>query len=127
MQRNKILCVLHFLYFYTKFETMINHSEILKDLKNHLAKNLGDSVKDVILFGSQSTGKSMEFSDYDILIILENDYSGEDENRILDLCYDIDLKYDILLDVHILSKSELNSIRGRQPVFLKALKSGIYA
>jgi predicted nucleotidyltransferase len=106
---------------------MINQSEILKDLKNHLAKYLGDSIKDVILFGSQATGKSTEFSDYDILIILDHEYSGEDESMILDLCYDIDLKYDILLDVHILSKSELNSIRGRQAVFSKAIKSGIYA
>lgn len=106
---------------------MIKQSEILKDLKNHLIKNIGDSVKDVILFGSQASGKQTEYSDYDILIILDNEYSGEDENRILDLCYDIDLKYDILFDVHILSKSELNSIRGRQAVFSKAIKSGIYA
>lgn len=106
---------------------MINHLEILQDLKTHLIKNLGDWVKDVILFGSQAKKKSKEFSDYDILIILNSEYSGEDENRILDLCYDIDLKYDILLDVHILSKSELNSIRGRQSVFSKAIKSGIYA
>jgi predicted nucleotidyltransferase len=106
---------------------MINKSIILKDLKNHLTDKLSESVKDVILFGSQATGKSTEYSDYDILIILENDYSGEDENRILDLCYDINLKYDIILDVHILSKSELNSIRGRQAVFSKAIKSGIYA
>lgn len=106
---------------------MINQSEILQDLKNHLKENIGDSVKEVILFGSQATKKSTEFSDYDILIILSTEYSGEDENRILDLCYDIDLKYDILLDVHILSKSDLNSIRGRQSVFSKAIKSGIYA
>jgi len=106
---------------------MITHLEILQDLKTHLIKNLGDIVIDVILFGSQATKNSTEFSDYDILIILNSEYSGEDENRILDLCYDIDLKYDILLDVHILSKSELNSVRGRQPVFSKAIKSGIYA
>lgn len=106
---------------------MITHLEILQDLKTHLIKNLGGIVKDVILFGSQATKKSTEFSDFDILIILNSDYSGEDENRILDLCYDIDLKYNILLDVHILSKSELNSVRGRQPVFSKAIKSGIYA
>lgn len=106
---------------------MINKSIILKDLKNHLTDKLSESVKDVILFGSQATGKPTEYSDYDILIILGNDYSGEDENRILDLCYDINLKYDIILDVHILSKSELNSIRGRQAVFSKAIKSGIYA
>jgi len=106
---------------------MTNQSEILKDLKNHLVKNIGDSIKDVILFGSQASGKSTEYSDYDILIILDNEYSGEVENRILDLCFDINLKHDIILDVHILSKSELNSIRGRQAVFSKAIKSGVYA
>jgi len=106
---------------------MVHQSEILQDLKNHLLKNFDDSVKDVILFGSQATGKSHEFSDYDVLIILDKKYSGKDENRILDLCYDIDLKYEILIDVHILSASELGSARGRQAVFSKAIKSGIYA
>jgi predicted nucleotidyltransferase len=86
-----------------------------------------DSVKDVILFGSQATGKSDENSDYDVLIILDKDYNGKDENSILDICYDIDLKYNILIDVHLLSKYELSTLRGKQPVFVKALNSGIYA
>ncbi|GAH97640.1 unnamed protein product, partial [marine sediment metagenome] len=101
--------------------------KILSELKSHLIKNYGDSVKDVILFGSQARGDSNEYSDYDVLIILEKDYSGKDENRILDLCYDIDLKYNILIDVHLISSKELTSIRGRQPVFVNAIKSGIYA
>ncbi|HYW94689.1 MAG TPA: nucleotidyltransferase domain-containing protein, partial [Bacteroidales bacterium] len=84
-------------------------------------------VKDVILFGSQARGDSDENSDYDILNVLDRNFSGEGENNILDLCYDIDLKYNIRLDVHILSTSELNSERGRQPLFKKAFKSGIYA
>ena len=100
---------------------------ILSELKKHLIDNYGDSVKDVILFGSQMRGDSMAFSDYDVLIILNSDYSGKDENKILDLCYDIDLKHDILLDVHILSNKELNTIRGKQPIFTNAIKSGIYA
>ena len=100
---------------------------ILAELKNHLINNYGSSVKDVILFGSQARGDSRKFSDYDVLIILKNNYTGKDENIILDLCYDIDLKFDILLDVHIISEKELNSVRGRQPIFLNAVKSGIYA
>jgi predicted nucleotidyltransferase len=102
-------------------------NEILSDLKNHLIHHYGDSVKDVVLFGSQARGDSDKFSDYDVLIILKNDYTGKDENRLLDLCYDIDLKYDILLDVHIISNNELNTIRGKQPIFINAIKSGIYA
>ena len=106
---------------------MINNTKILIDLKSYLIKNYGNSVKDVILFGSQARGNSEEYSDYDILIVLEKDYSGKDENQILDLCYDIDLKYNILLDVHLLSSKEMKSIRGKQPVFINAIKSGIYA
>ena len=105
----------------------IDSKIILSELKNHLVKNYGNPIKDVILFGSQARGDSQKFSDYDVLIVLDNDYSGKDENKILDLCYDIDLKFDILLDVHIISVKELNSVRGRQPVFQKAIKSGIYA
>ena len=94
---------------------------ILAELKNHLINNYGSSIKDIILFGSQVRGDSRKFSDYDVLIILKNSYTGKDENRILDLCYDIDLKFDILLDVHIISEKELNSVRGRQDC-----KSGVY-
>jgi predicted nucleotidyltransferase len=106
---------------------MIDRSKILAELKSHLVSNYGDAVKDVILFGSQARCDSKAFSDYDVLIVLDDDYSGKDENQILDLCYDIDLKYDILIDAHILSSKELVSIRGRQPVFVNAVKSGIYA
>jgi len=106
---------------------MSDNSKILSDLKSHLIKNYGNSVLDVILFGSQARGDSKEYSDYDVLIVLDKDYSGKDENQILDLCYDIDLKYNILIDAHLISSKELTSIRGRQPVFVNAIKSGIHA
>ncbi|MDX9883451.1 MAG: nucleotidyltransferase domain-containing protein [Prolixibacteraceae bacterium] len=106
---------------------MIDNQNLLADLKSYLIRNYGESVVDVILFGSRANGDSKEFSDYDVLIVLDKKYSGQDENAILDLCYDIDLKYDILLDVHLISKNEIKSARGRQPIFINALKSGLYA
>ncbi len=108
-------------------QKMIDNQEILIDLKKHLKKHFGNLIIDVVLFGSQVRGDSNEYSDYDILIVLDKDYSWTDENKILDLCYDIDLKYNILLDVHLLSKNEITSQRGKQPIFINALKSGIYA
>src|SRR6056297_3733889 len=106
---------------------MIDNQKILIDLKQHLQKQYGDSIKDVVLFGSQVSGDSNEYSDYDILIVLDKDYTGKDENKILDLFYDIDLKYNILLDIHLLSEREMKSKRGKQPIFINALKSGLYA
>ena len=106
---------------------MNTETKILSDLKDHLIKNYGAAIKDVILFGSKSRGDSNEYSDYDVLIVLSKHYSSSDENQILDLCYDINLKYNILLDVHLISTKELDSLRGKQPIFTNALKSGIYA
>ena len=101
--------------------------KISLQLKKHLQSKFGNGIKDVVLFGSQARGNSKEYSDYDILIVLNSNYTKSDENQILDLCYDIDLKYNILLDVHLLSKNEINSLRGKQPIFINALNSGIYA
>jgi len=106
---------------------MIDKLQILKYLKHHLQQYYNKPVKDVILFGSRASGKEKEHSDFDVLIVLEKDYSRKDEEIILDLCYDIDLKYNIIIDAHIISRNELNSLRGKQPLYINAINRGIYA
>jgi len=106
---------------------MADKLTILKELKNCLQKGYRDSVKDIILFGSQAYGHPTENSDYDVLIVLKKDYTARDENQIFDLCYDINLKYNIIIDAHLISEKELHTIKGKQPIFTKAIKSGIYA
>jgi len=106
---------------------MMDKRLILTDLKHKLEEQYSDAVKNVVLFGSQANNYATAYSDYDILILLNKDYNKSDEDKILDICYDIDLKYDILIDVHLLSTNELETKRGKQPVFVNALKYGIYA
>ena len=101
--------------------------KILKDLKHHLEKNSTKRIADVILFGSQAEGKIKEDSDFDVLIVLDDVYNRKDEDNILDICYDIDLKYNILIDVHLISKLEIDSLRGRQTIYYNALTYGVYA
>jgi uncharacterized protein len=100
---------------------------ILRDLEKCLRAQYQDSIKNVILFGSQSKGLADENSDFDILILIDKEYSGKDEDNILDICYEIDLKYNIYIDVHVLSLKELKSLRGKQPIFTNAINTGIYA
>jgi hypothetical protein len=47
------------------------------------------------------------------------------EDSILSLCYEIDLKYDILTDVKLISRNELSTIKGKQPFILNALEHGL--
>ena len=70
--------------------------EILKELKEVLSRSFGDKIDRVILFGSRCKGTGHTYSDYDILIILSTDYDWMMEDNILNICYDIDLKYDLL-------------------------------
>ncbi|OFX16516.1 MAG: hypothetical protein A2033_05510 [Bacteroidetes bacterium GWA2_31_9] len=103
------------------------NEKIVKELKKYLLQNIGDEIKDVILFGSQSNNTSTVNSDYDVLIIVNKNYDSKYEEKIIDLCYDIDLKYNIIIDPHVLSEKELQTVRGKQPIFINAINNGYHA
>lgn len=98
---------------------------ILNELKALLIKRFPGEIAEVILFGSQVNGDAEEFSDYDILIILNHDYDWQYERKITDACWEIDYKYDIFTDVKVISTNELKTIRGKQPYIQNALENGL--
>ena len=107
---------------------MIGYKQLAKEIKQHLNKSLNNIVSDVVIFGSRIKGNATENSDYDVLIVLNTNYDRKIQKSINDLCYDLDLKYNIFLDTQIISEFELNnSIRGKHPVFRNALKEGLHA
>ena len=104
----------------------IEAQHILKDMKSLLNQNYPNEVVNIILFGSQING-AKEDSDFDILVVLKNTVNWKTEKEINDLLYQVDLKYGIVTDTHILSEKDIQSLRGKQPVFMNALTNGIYA
>jgi predicted nucleotidyltransferase len=105
----------------------MNRKAVLNDLSNLLRARFSDNLKDVVLFGSQADGKIHQDSDYDFLIILKQQADWKTEREISDICYEIDLKYNIITDTHILSESEFSTLRGKQPIFINALSNGLHA
>jgi len=107
---------------------MKNHLKIIKDLKSLLVTKLGKDILDVILYGSQIKNTYDQESDYDVLIVLNRKYNWAQRRIIRDLCYEISLKYDIIIDSKIISLEELeNSPTGNNPLYLDALNQGVYA
>lgn len=100
--------------------------QILNELKNNLSIQLKDNLKDVILFGSQLYENENTDSDYDILIIIKKKPDWKLEREISDICYEIDLKYGIITDTHILSDKEMSLPRGKQPIFHNAINQGYH-
>lgn len=105
----------------------INKKRLIVDLKYQLQSKFADNLVDVILFGSQITHRTLPDSDYDILIILKQKVDWKIEREISDICYEIDLKYEIITDTHIVSEPELSSLRGKQPIFVNAITNGLHA
>ena len=99
--------------------------EIAQKLKKILFQRFGDITDRIILFGSRIKGTAQPDSDYDILIVLKTDYDWIMENDILDACYQLDLEYNLLTDIKIISLQELKSLKGKQPFIMTAVAEGI--
>jgi len=106
---------------------MADKYQVLNAMKATLSEKLGDNLKDIILFGSQAYGNATADSDYDFLVILKEKPDWKLKDKISEYCYEIDLKYEVFTDVHILGLEEMNTIRGRQPIFQTAIRKGIHA
>ena len=109
-------------------KTKEENIKLIQSLKILLQNNFGNNIKDVILFGSQAKGTASEKSDYDILIILNDTYDWKYRDQMTDVIYDMELKYDILFDKHLLTLHEIkHGIKGAEPIYQNAIKQGIYA
>jgi len=104
-----------------------NNHDILTDFSQLLRLHLSDNLKDVVLFGSRTTAKAKKDSDYDFLVILKQKADWKTEREISDLSYEIELKYSIVTDTHVLGESELTTLRGKQPIFVNAIEKGMHA
>lgn len=105
----------------------VNKKSVLKDLNHLLKSKFPDDLKDIVLFGSQVSGKADKDSDYDILVILKQKADWKTEREISDICYEIELKYNIITDTHIIGEPELSTLRGKQPIFVNAISNGLHA
>ncbi len=104
-----------------------NKNKILQDFSQLLRLRFSDDLKDLVLFGSRINGRAKKDSDYDFLVILKQKADWKTEREISDLSYEIELKYNIITDTHILAESELTTLRGKQPIFMNAIAKGIHA
>lgn len=99
-----------------------NEKKALKALQTELSKEF--RLKDFRLFGSKARGDDISGSDLDVMIVLE-DSSPTVEERIDDLIFDLNLKFDCLITPLYFSSEEIESgPLSESPVYKKALAEG---
>jgi len=80
--------------------------KIIDKLKEKI-KEISPSAE-IILFGSRARGDYDSESDIDLLILIDKKKKITEE-KIINLCYEFELKYDIIIMPLIHSKKEWNS------------------
>ncbi|HPB82379.1 MAG TPA: nucleotidyltransferase domain-containing protein [Spirochaetota bacterium] len=99
--------------------------QLLDEIKSELVHNFDDLIQKVILFGSRIEGNAREYSDYDVLVVISRSINWEERDRIRDVLAELNIRYDIIIDTHIISEPELRTIKGKQPFIETAFETGI--
>ena len=93
-------------------------------LKNSILKEFPDAH--FILFGSKVRGNSDEFSDIDILVLINNPINTAIEEKIYDISYEISLEYDTVFNLIIEYSDFLDSkLAQEMPLYKNIAKEGI--
>ena len=70
---------------------------ILKRLKKDLKAALGEKVGNLILFGSYSRGDNTEYSDVDLLILVNSRLTRDETRKVDDLIADYSLEHEVVI------------------------------
>jgi predicted nucleotidyltransferase len=73
----------------------------VKKFLSHIRKTYGKQIHKVMLFGSKARGEANSDSDIDILLLVA-DETWTLKDGIVDIVADINLEYDILIDIRVI-------------------------
>jgi predicted nucleotidyltransferase len=107
---------------------MAKKNRILQSIKRRLDSAFDSRIDDIVLFGSQAKNTANKYSDFDIMIVTNDTFTWQERGLIRDLCYEVSLDFDILIDSKIISRPDIETkFWGKHPLITDALNYGIYA
>ncbi len=100
-----------------------NETLAIEEFRKKILARFG--ITDIILFGSKARGEENRYSDIDILVLLEQEPNISIEEEIIDIGFDIELKYDVVLGILVHSKAFWNSKGILMPIHKEIERDGI--
>ena len=99
-------------------------SALYEDLSLGLSELLGDCLLKMILYGSVARGTATKDSDIDIALILQRGLTDLEEDQLLDLVVELNLKYDVVLSLIDIDAQKLKSLSDVLPFYKNILQEG---
>ena len=93
----------------------------VEEFCTEVRNKLGKKVKMMKLFGSKVIDKDIPGSDIDIFIVV-SERTSEVEDIILDIAFELDLKYNVYISPRIVSQAILKDPVWRNTAFIKNIE-----
>ena len=106
---------------------MSDRNRILCEFRNKTKSIMGDSLKQMILYGSYARGDYSELSDIDVMILtpLSKEEIEQVENSIFDLAFDLELEAGIVINPVLENEAHYRYWLGALPFYDNVEKEGI--
>jgi len=96
--------------------------KIAKELKSKISSKY--EVGELKVFGSSARDDRREDSDIDIYVLIP-ELNRQIEEDLFDIAYDIELKYDCLIDLIVFDEQALKGKFASAPIYGKILSEGL--
>ncbi len=96
--------------------------KIAKELKAKIGSKY--EIVDLKVFGSSARGDRREDSDIDVYVLIP-EVNRKIEEDLFDIAYDLELRYDCLIDLIVFDKKALNGKFAFTPIYEKVLSEGL--
>lgn len=96
--------------------------QIVSELKSRIAAKY--SLKEIRIFGSSARGDRRPESDIDVFVHLSH-IDRQTEEDLFDMAYDLELKYDCLIDLIIIDDRNLRGDSGTAPIYEQIRTEGM--
>ena len=105
---------------------VLSKEELLKRIKNTLAKVYGERLKGIVLYGSEARGDAEPDSDIDFLVLLDGPVKiGQEISTIVDALYPLQLE--VIRPLHGMPTDIKEYEDGKAPLYRNVKVEGIRA
>ena len=101
-----------------------NDKALVLELKNRLPADLKTHLRNLILFGSRATGEATEYSDLDVIALVD-EKTDDIEKRFEDIAYEVMWDHDFkpIISLKVLAESRFYDALNKGYSFYKNIES----